>query len=1339
MFQPTIIMKNPKYPPMAKINFAASPRGYGWRVISKAILFAVLVISTRQAKADIALVDTAAEAGLSMSIAESGQNSVTITNFTVSPMANVLVVLVEDKGASAVNSEPATLAWGSQTILKAVAQDNPNTNLRGESIYYLFNPTPGTNNISATVANNPLNVEITAYTLSGVDTTAAPKVGSSGNTSANVTLTIPGVVAGSWAAANTTWSAQTPVPTITGTGGTNVMTSFLMVDNQSSIMTAGYIAGLSGGTDTFTAAWATGAQKNNFAVAVFAPRITAINLTATATTPNPVPVGTAFLLSVTATSTAGLITNVMVNTSAIGGPALLRMSLSAGNVYTNSAVATISSLGSILPVTIQDNLGNTVAGSLRVVVQTLADRQFDAYNNAYLIQAQSNLGLVYYARSLTNRVTDGGWTLAIDIEGAEDAYERTHSPVHQQLVNSLCTHFLLQSPVPWSGDYWNDDIGWFALVLARGCQMTGNTNFLNAAEYGFNMAFARGWDTNYNNGGIWERQPSDLPAGDIPAKNPLACDSLLQVVCMIYQSTGDTNYLNRSLQIYSWVRTNIFNPATGQVYGQVDTNGVLDHSSQLYNQGTFVECANLLHNITGQQMYFDDALQAVEYTRNNITVNGIFSKSATYLYTWAAEYTRGMGHFVKDNNLWSTYYPWMSANANAAWNCRRTDYNVSWNVWTAPTPTTNDLSVGWAVNAVAITQFTPETEPGLVNCTNQVSGTVIGTSGSFGNSGNTIAKVFDGNLSTYFDGPNTSGNWVGLDFGAGVSNVIGQINYWPRTGWSARMLGGVFQGDNGPTFTNPVTLFTIATAPPENNVVTPQTITNTNAFRCVRYIGPANGSCNVAELQFFAPNPPSPAAFSIQSEPVWSLPTNYLGGPASVTVTANGATYYQWQAGLNGNYTNLADGANITGSATATLTINSVQFSNAIDYIVVVTNTSGAATSAPPATLYVLPPGPATNFTSNFGGTPAVEGIGSDWNTSSVWNPGGLSATISIYANPGSSFELVLGSRLQSPTTSAKFPGVQLTLDGNGAFENTGNINPTNVSELRFKNGDAAMTNYFNSLILNGGELDAGNDGIEIIQGNVTVATNSTLYVDSLATKDRGYRIDAVLSGSGNLFWHEWSGGLGGTNLQITGTGNTFSGQWIIDQGALVGVGINSLGTNTFIVGPSGSNAAIETLYDVNNTNASLILGSNGQMFLHQNDTFANVIVNGTSLTNGTYTCNMLNSRFPYNFPPIWRKQAGSTFTSYSGQIIVNGGGGPTPSSPHLTNIKVSGAGGLTLSATGGTPNGVWVLLQSTNVALPLNQWRTNTTGTFDGSGNLSTNILNATTNPQDFYVLKVQ
>src|SRR5437660_1769056 len=53
---------------------------------------------------------------------------------------------------------------------------------------------------------------------------------------------------------------------------------------------------------------------------------------------------------------------------------------------------------------------------------------------------------------------------------------------------------------------------------------------------------------------------------------------------------------------------------------------------------------------------------------------------------------------------------------------------------------------------------------------NKLGGVIIGTSGSWNNSGNTKEKAMDGNLSTFFDGPDPgTGEWVGLDFSAGNS------------------------------------------------------------------------------------------------------------------------------------------------------------------------------------------------------------------------------------------------------------------------------------------------------------------------------------------------------------------------------------------------------------------------------------------------------------------------------------------------------------------------------------------------------------------------------------------
>ena len=51
----------------------------------------------------------------------------------------------------------------------------------------------------------------------------------------------------------------------------------------------------------------------------------------------------------------------------------------------------------------------------------------------------------------------------------------------------------------------------------------------------------------------------------------------------------------------------------------------------------------------------------------------------------------------------------------------------------------------------------------------KLAGTGFGTPGSWNNVGNTFAKALDGNVNTFFDGPNSDGNYVGIDTGSGGS------------------------------------------------------------------------------------------------------------------------------------------------------------------------------------------------------------------------------------------------------------------------------------------------------------------------------------------------------------------------------------------------------------------------------------------------------------------------------------------------------------------------------------------------------------------------------------------
>ena len=365
-----------------------------------------------------------------------------------------------------------------------------------------------------------------------------------------------------------------------------------------------------------------------------------------------------------------------------------------------------------------------------------AEDMYNAFNKAFLT-SNAQVG-TFYRKQVNSPDPDGTWGYSLDILGAMDAYERTGDADKRKVVDELCASWLKLNPMPWTWDGWNDDIGWFTLGLIRGYQMTGTTAYLQAAEYGFNMAFARGWDTQHNNGGIWEEDP-DATAKDNPPHQANKCalsnDSLGKVTCMIYQSTHDQTYLDRCTQIYKWSKGAFLNPTTGEVNGEIDQDGHVNTDADAYNQGTFLDFANLVWEITGDESVYNDCIAVINYGVKYIPdSNGIFS--ATNQVTWADEMARGMGHFIGDNKLWGTYYDFMVKNADAILKSRRPDLGITLNAWDAPTP---EDPAGWTdnyVSALAWLQQTPATMPdgttGIHIFTNMETGLALDSTGNYG-------------------------------------------------------------------------------------------------------------------------------------------------------------------------------------------------------------------------------------------------------------------------------------------------------------------------------------------------------------------------------------------------------------------------------------------------------------------------------------------------------------------------------------------------------------------------------------------------------------------------------
>ncbi len=101
----------------------------------------------------------------------------------------------------------------------------------------------------------------------------------------------------------------------------------------------------------------------------------------------------------------------------------------------------------------------------------------------------------------------------------------------------------------------------------------------------------------------------------------------------------------------------------------------------------------------------------------------------------------------------------------------------------------------------------------------------------------------------------------------------------------------------------------------------------------------SGGNCTLMAASLSGPSP------NIVNPP--ASKTAYLGYSAQLTAQAEGWSplAYQWWRESNGAYTPLADGGQVFGSTTPTLTISNLVAANATNYIVTVTNLYGAATS----------------------------------------------------------------------------------------------------------------------------------------------------------------------------------------------------------------------------------------------------------------------------------------------------------------------------------------------------------------------------------------------------------
>jgi hypothetical protein len=81
----------------------------------------------------------------------------------------------------------------------------------------------------------------------------------------------------------------------------------------------------------------------------------------------------------------------------------------------------------------------------------------------------------------------------------------------------------------------------------------------------------------------------------------------------------------------------------------------------------------------------------------------------------------------------------------------------------------------------------------------------------------------------------------------------------------------------------------------------------------------------------------------------------------------------------------------------------------------------------------------------------------------------------------------------------------------------------------------------------------------------------------------------------------------------------------------------------------------------------------------------------------------------------------------------------PAVTKPTITSVTFQTGPSVLITGTNGTVNSGFFVLSSTNLALPINQWVSLATNTFNSSGNFSVSVPVSASEPQRFYRIQSQ
>jgi autotransporter-associated beta strand protein len=361
----------------------------------------------------------------------------------------------------------------------------------------------------------------------------------------------------------------------------------------------------------------------------------------------------------------------------------------------------------------------------------------------------------------------------------------------------------------------------------------------------------------------------------------------------------------------------------------------------------------------------------------------------------------------------------------------------------------------------------------------------------------------------------------------------------------------------------------------------------------------------------------------------------------------------------------------------------------------------------------------------------------------------------------GNSIHILSGGVIYAEDPGITFNGSNLIFENDSSLQTYYNAGTNDINNAVTFNGVAHLVIGDHSVVYTNLLSGPGGFVLDYYNHNMILSASNT-YSGPTVIGSSGNTPEVALIGNGSISHSSpiFFGGNSPTVAHIDVSGRSDETLTLADGQTLAGIGgINgSLVVSTgAIISPAGTNTTIGITTGSNSVGeltASDNITLDGATIIKLNGLTNDVISAAAGLTYGG-TLNLVN----ISVTPL---AAGNTFQVFNAVTYSGSFAGITPATPgaglvwdtsHLNSgiigviapgstgpviggTRLSG-GNLILSGTGGTANGTYYVLTTTNLTTPLADWVPLVTNTYDASGDFAfTNAVNPGL-PQQFYLIK--